>query len=170
MRPRCISLWLIAILCAACVNQHGEPASPPLVVEIIDGDTIVVDFPGHESEQVRLLGIDTPETVDPTRPVQCFGAEATAHLAALIPPGSAIYLERDLESRDRFGRVLAYVFREDGMFINAELLRNGFADLSIYEPNSAYAVDLRSALLTAQTQGHGLWSACGGPDVPLDPP
>jgi len=140
------------------------------VASIVDGDTITIDF-GSSTEIVRLLGIDTPESVDPNRPVQCYAAEATERLTALIPPATAVRVERDLEARDQYGRLLAYIFRaSDDLFVNELMLREGFADLSIYEPNSAYRPQLEDALTTSRTGQVGLWSACGGPDVPLDPP
>jgi micrococcal nuclease len=129
-----------------------------------------VEFAGGAEEIVRLLGIDTPETVDPNRPVQCFGAEASTYVATLIPPGTEVRLERDVEARDHFGRLLAYIYRRsDDLFINRDLLRLGFADLSIYPPNDTYATDLQTVTKSARTQALGLWGACGGPDVPLDP-
>ena len=76
----------------------------------------------------RLLGIDTPETVHPERPVECFGPEASARTAALVPPGTAVRLERDVEARDRYDRVLVYVFRAaDGLFVNRALVEEGYA-------------------------------------------
>jgi micrococcal nuclease len=138
---------------------------------VIDGDTVIVEFAGGAKEIVRLLGVDTPETVDPNRPAQCFGAEASTYVAMLIPPGTEVRLERDVEARDHFGRLLAYIYRRsDGLFINRDLLRLGFADLSIYPPNDTYAIDLQTVTTSARTQALGLWGACGGPDVPLDPP
>lgn len=138
---------------------------------IIDGDTIVVSFGAGETEPVRLLGIDTPESVDPSRPVQCYGSEATARLTELIPPGTPILVEVDAEARDHYGRLLAYVYRaDDSVFVNAALLSEGFADLSIYEPNTTHRAELRRAAQRARTADAGLWSACGGPDVAIDPP
>lgn len=166
---RCV-LPLLLLLCA-CAGGDEPATLLPVVSEVVDGDTLVVTFPAGQHEVVRLLGIDTPETVDPARPRQCFGAEASAFLTELIPPGTAVRLERDLEARDRYGRLLAYVYRaDDGVFVNAELLRHGMADLSIYEPNSAYVDLLSSNLRQAKTQSAGLWGACGGPDVAIDPP
>lgn len=165
------ALALTALSSSACSPVADDLGTEPVVHEVIDGDTIVVMFPTGNAETVRLLGVDTPETVDPTRPKQCFGAEASAFVAALIPPGTQIRLERDLEPRDRYGRLLAYVFRADnGQFVNAELLEHGMADLSIYSPNDGYADVLRAKLRQAKTTSAGLWNVCGGPDVAIDPP
>ncbi len=140
------------------------------LIDVVDGDTIVVRFPTGEEEPIRLLGVDTPETVDPTRPVQCFGRQASNALAAMLPTGTPLRLERDVEARDRYGRLLSYVYREhDDLFINEALLRAGFADVSIYEPNNAYRNELTAAATSARTRAAGLWGACGGPDTPLNP-
>ena len=168
-------ILFLTLMLGAC-GSSSEPDTTeaqrahPTLSEVIDGDTVIVRFPNGREEAVRLLGIDTPETVDPTRPVQCFGREAAEHLGTLVPPGTPLTLERDLEARDRFGRLLAYIYRSsDGLFINAEMLRLGFADLSIFEPNTAHQPAFVAAVTTARTSSVGLWDACGGPDVPLDP-
>lgn len=145
-------------------------SNPPVVAEVIDGDTIIVDFTGSR-ERIRLLGVDTPETSDPNRPVQCFGREATDFVSELLPQGTPVRVERDTQARDHFGRLLLYVYRaEDDLFVNHELLRHGYADLAIYAPNDAHEDLLDAAYTSARTQVTGLWRACGGADVALDPP
>lgn len=167
------------LLVAACLGafvgctsppQETQDSTSPVVTSVVDGDTVVVRFAPGVEETVRLLGIDTPETVDPSRPIQCFGAEASSHLRRLLPPNTPIRLERDVEARDHFGRLLAYIYRKrDDLFVNLDLVRHGLADVSFYEPNTTYRGEFDSSLITARTQSLGLWSACGGPDVPLDP-
>ncbi len=158
----------VGLLLTGCNKPPVD--QPPIVDAVVDGDTIVVVVHGHR-ETVRLLGVDTPETSDPNRPKQCFGAEATSYVAALLPPGTIVRLERDVEARDRYGRILAYVFRsDDNAFVNAQLLARGFADLVIYPPNEAYRSELTHAYTSARTQEAGLWGHCGGPDVAIDPP
>ncbi len=167
-----VTLAMLCLLASSCAADRlgPTPLSQPAIAEIIDGDTIIIDFGTGNSETVRLLGIDTPETSDPTRPQQCFGAEATARLTELLAPGTLVAVERDVEARDRYGRLLAYVFRShDQLLVNEQLLLEGYADLSIYEPNSTYRKRLTDAVTTARTAGAGLWTACGGPDVALDP-
>ena len=162
-------LFLVSCASPTATPSNLNPAHAP-IAQILDGDTVVVEFANGHEETVRLLGIDTPETIDPTRPVQCFGNEATAELTRLVPVGTSIRLERDVEARDRFGRLLSYIYRSsDELFVNAALLEDGFADLSIYEPNSTYRSELTNAATTARTSSIGLWGTCGGPDVPLDP-
>jgi micrococcal nuclease len=99
--------------------------------------------------------------VDPDEPVGCYGPEASDRTNGLLPPGTAVLLERDEEARDRYGRLLAYVRRaDDGLFVNEALLREGFAETLIIEPNHAYAGQLLAAQDEAQAAGAGLWSAC----------
>ena len=142
--------------------------APNAVVErVVDGDTLIARF-GGRSETVRLIGIDTPETVARTRPVQCFGAEASAWLAALVPEGSAITVVRDIEARDAYGRLLGYIVRShDGLFVNLELVTGGYATAFNIAPNDHYEIAFSRAEAEAKRAGRGLWSACGGPDVPL---
>lgn len=147
----------------ACTPPAGAPpgeAGLATVVEVVDGDTVEVEVAGA-TETVRLLGIDTPETVHPDKPVECWGPEASARTEALLPTGSSVRLERDEEARDRFGRLLAYVRRaDDGTFVNERLVAEGFARTLLIEPNHAYATALLDAQDTARETGAGLWSAC----------
>jgi micrococcal nuclease len=138
----------------------------PTVIEVIDGDTIVVQT-GYRRDKVRLLGIDTPETKDPRRPVQCFGEEASRRTTELLPPGTEVRLVGDVEERDRYDRVLAYVYRaSDSLFVNLELARDGYADLLTYPPNVAHTSELTAAVAEARREQRGLWQACGGPGRP----
>ena len=168
-RAAAASVGLVALL-AGC-DQHRRPTAsgPPgtaTVMHDIDGDTIDVRL-GGRTERVRLLGIDTPETKDPRRPVQCFGKEASDHTAELLPKGTVVRLERDVEARDRYGRLLAYVFRAgDGLFVNLDLVSGGFASVYTFPPNVAHADELRAAAARARTAGAGLWGRCGGPGKP----
>jgi micrococcal nuclease len=150
----------------------GGPAAAPgqgTVVRVVDGDTLVVTLGGRE-EPVRLIGIDTPESVAPDRPVECYGAEASARLGAVAPAGTAVRLERDVEPRDRYDRLLAYVYRaEDDLFLNEAQVAGGYAEASEYPPNTTRRSQLERAERTARTQGLGLWAACGGPDVVVAP-
>ncbi|MGI9646185.1 MAG: thermonuclease family protein [Ilumatobacteraceae bacterium] len=160
-------------VCAVAVGACADPTAQPtdganaVVDHVIDGDTIDVQI-GGGTERVRLLGIDAPESVDRERPVQCYGAEASAELTRLLPAGTSVLLVRDLEARDRFGRLLAYVYRvDDDLFVNQTLVTGGYADVLVIEPNDAHASTLRAARAQARDAGAGLWGTCGGPDVPL---
>ena len=139
-----------------------------VVVRVVDGDTIDVTVGGRE-ERVRLIGIDAPESVARDTPDQCFGAEASAALKALLTEGTPVLLERDAETRDRYGRLLAYVHRsDDSLFVNQWLLDGGFADALFFEPNTAFRDEFTEARDRARESGAGLWSVCTGPDQPLD--
>jgi micrococcal nuclease len=136
------------------------------VTRVVDGDTIVVSLGGRD-ERVRLIGIDTPETVSPVKPVQCYGKQASAHTKALLPPGTGVRLVRDVEARDVYGRLLAYVYRQsDGLFVNLELASDGYASLLTYPPNVAHVAQFRDAVAAARQRDVGLWRTCGGPGVP----
>ena len=155
----------VALVCAACGRTSAPELGPgeAVVKRVIDGDTIVVHLGGRD-EQVRLIGIDTPETVDPRKPVQCFGKEASAHTHELLPPGTIVRLERDVEARDRYDRLLAYVYRtSDGLFVNLALARDGYAQLLTIAPNVSYVDQLRAAVADARRAGRGLWSSCPPP-------
>lgn len=149
---------------AACAEE-AEPTEPghAEVVRVVDGDTVVVRL-GRADETVRLLGIDTPESVDPRSPVECFGKEAAAHTASLLPAGTAVRLVRDVEARDQYDRLLAYVYRaSDGAFVNLQLVNDGYASVLTYPPNVAHADEFTAAAAQARRNNLGLWSACGSP-------
>lgn len=140
-----------------------------MVTHPVDGDTVDVRL-GAVTERVRLIGIDTPESVSRSRPVECYGPEAKIRLAELLPVGTAVRLERDVEARDRYGRLLAYVFRsEDDLNINLVLVEEGFAEARPFEPNVTRQAELDRAEANAKTTNRGLWPACGGTDVPIGP-
>ena len=114
-------------------------------------------------ETVRLIGIDTPETVKPNTPVECFGPEASERTKALLPAGTKVRVERDIEARDRYGRLLAYLRRiNDGLFVNESLVTDGYATPLRIEPNVAYAVDFARAAEQARAAQLGLWAVCDG--------
>ncbi len=150
---------------AGCGGGDGPPAGEAAegtatVVRVVDGDTLVVDIDGRE-ERVRLIGIDTPESTDPRQPVECFGAEATARVEALLPAGTTVRLERDVEARDRYDRLLAYVFRQaDDLFVNVAMVRDGFAEVLTIAPNVSYVGTFTDAARAARTDSRGLWSSC----------
>lgn len=145
----------------------GLPAGDDTtVVSVTDGDTIVV----AGSTRVRLIGIDTPETHHPSKPVQCFGAEASAHTRELLPAGTPVRLVHDVERLDRYRRTLAYVYRlGDGLFVNAALVRDGYAQAYTYPPNVAHSDELVALAREAREAGRGLWSACATLGAPTDP-
>ena len=163
-----VGLLTMTLLVGGACSSPDLPADGlGTIVEVIDGDTVVVDLAGHR-ETVRLLGIDTPETVHPDRPVQCFGPEASARLRLLLAPGSGVLVTRDVEPRDRYGRLLAYLERlSDGLQVNLALVERGYAATLHIDPNDALRHELAAAESRARAAGLGLWAACGGPHEPL---
>lgn len=149
----------LAVLLGCAPPDTGPPPPEAVVVEVIDGDTVLVRT-GPDNESVRLIGIDTPEVAHHGNPDECFGPEAAARAAQLLPVGSTVRLVRDVEARDIYDRLLAYVFNADGTLINLQLAAEGFArELSI-APNTAIADDVAAAVSTARSNGLGLWSQC----------
>ncbi len=143
----------------AAVSRDGANAT---VVRVVDGDTVQVDIDGRR-EKLRLIGIDTPETVKPDTPVQCYGPEASAFTKQLLPEGTAVRIERDVEARDDYGRLLGYVYRaDDGMFVNLEIVAQGYAVLLTFPPNVAHVDEFVAAARAAERANLGLWGACAG--------
>lgn len=124
------------------------------VVRVVDGDTIEIEG----GQKVRYIGINTPETHDPRRPVQCFGKEAAAKNKELIE-GKEVYLEKDVSETDKYGRLLRYVYVGD-LFINDYLVREGYAHASSYPPDVKYQAQFRNAQKEAQDNNRGFWSSC----------
>lgn len=126
------------------------------VTRVIDGDTIEVSLRGRTVD-VRLIGVDTPETVHPSEPVECFGPEASSFTSSRLS-GERVRLEFDVERTDRYGRTLAYVWLDDKLF-NRMLVRQGFAQVSIYPPNVKYVERFTAAQRAARESNAGLWGA-----------
>ncbi len=149
-------------------DPPGDRRDLGVVVRVLDGDTADIEIQGVV-ERVRFIGIDTPEPVGGFRDPECFGDEASDLTERLLPEGTSVRLERDVEPRDPFDRLLAYVFRvDDDLFVNLHLAETGYADQLVIEPNSAYASVIGPAVQRAREQELGLWGACGGADVLLD--
>lgn len=156
----------VASAAGCATTTGGPPATRPsvraeaTVAHVVDGDTVDLDF-GGRAERVRLLGIDTPETVKPNTPVQCFGPEASARTKALLPVGTGVRVERDAEARDRYGRLLLYLYRRtDRLFVNRSLLADGYARVLSISPNTTHAPDLAAASASAERANRGLWARC----------
>ena len=161
---RLLPVLLALLVGAGLVLRAGEdralPASEATVVRVVDGDTIVVRLGTGAEERVRYIGIDTPESVKPNTPVQCFAKAASDANAALVD-GRRVRLVRDVSERDRYGRLLAYVYRaEDDLFVNEELVRRGFAHAATYPPDVRHAARFRAVEQQAREAGRGLWKAC----------
>jgi micrococcal nuclease len=165
-RSRAVVVATVAVVAVAGASALGRwlgglerAASPTVrVVEVIDGDTVVVAFAGGARDTVRLLGVDTPETHHPTRGVECFGPEASAFTTEWLL-GRLVRLESDVERRDVYDRRLAYVVL-DGARFNDELLRRGYARFLVIPPNDRHGRAMLAAELVARRHGRGLWAAC----------
>jgi micrococcal nuclease len=162
-RAACVTL-AVALLGSAAWGwwTGGRTAASfdATVVHTVDGDTIDVQLRNGRIERVRILGADTPETVDPRKPVQCYGHEASAYTKARLL-GRRVRLETDAEVRDKYGRLLAYVY-VDGKRYDDELLRLGYARLLIIPPNGIHAQAMLKAELAARSEHRGMWGACPG--------
>ncbi len=140
-------------------GEEEAGTSSGRITRVVDGDTVHVALAGRE-ETVRYIGVDTPETKKRGTPVECFGKAASAANTRLVS-GERVRLRFDAERRDRYGRLLAYVFRRrDGLFVNAALVRDGFATTISIPPNIAQAGRLRALERRARARGRGLWRAC----------
>jgi micrococcal nuclease len=137
--------------------DSGPPSAVALVTRVVDGDTIEAQI-GNRVEDVRYIGIDTPETVKPDTPVQCFGPQASTFNHRLVE-GQTVRLLFGVERRDVYGRLLAYVHLGD-RFVNAILVRRGLARSLTIPPNDRFAPLFRRLELGAARAGRGLWGAC----------
>lgn len=176
---RLIISGLVALSCSMphAWAQHSKlPTNQPTngtVLHVIDGDTIVARI-DSTVEHVRLIGIDTPEsrpnrrselqaerTHTDQKKILSMGHAATTHAQKLLPRGSAIKLEFDLDRRDRYQRLLAYVWRADGTMANEEIIRAGYAYLLTVPPNVRYRERFALAFSDAQAKRRGLWATSG---------
>lgn len=158
------SLALISLALGACSapGEVGKPAGGgnAVVTRVVDGDTVEVKI-DDKKEKVRLIGIDTPETVDPNRPVGCYGKEASDFTKSLLAKNTSVTLVIDVEPRDKYGRLLAYVYRtQDNLFVNAELARLGYANVLTIPPNVAHSDEFVRFVDDARTAKLGLWATC----------
>ena len=128
------------------------------VVKVIDGDTVKIELSNGNEETVRLLLIDTPETVHPTKDIQPFGPEASQFSKNLMPANSEVEVELGIGERDKYGRLLAY-FYVDGKMVNKLLLEKGLARVAyVYAPNTKYLDELEAIQKKAQQKEIGIWS------------
>jgi micrococcal nuclease len=185
---RCCALALLTLLLCAGCDVESTPASDSgaaaratstprgsathpstgvlqtaRVVRVVDGDTLVVEIEGRE-ERLRYIGIDTPETVKENSPVECFGKEASAENKRLVE-GQNVEFERDVSERDRYDRLLRYVYVTDPatgerLFVNYELVARGFANARTFPPDVRHEAEFRAAEREAREAGRGLWGTC----------
>ena len=140
------------------INKESTQ-SGVLVTHVVDGDTIEIST----GEKIRLLGVDTPETVDPRRPVGCFGKEASNKLKSLLE-GKRVYLEKDFSETDKYDRLLRFVYlpleNNDRLFVNDYLIREGFAKVLTIPPDVKFTERFLQAQTEARENSRGLWGNC----------
>jgi micrococcal nuclease len=160
------SIALLAIVAGLFLLPRSEPSAPrddlpprleALVTRVIDGDTVEVRI-GGRSDEVRYIGVDTPETVKPGTPVQCYGPRSSRFNHRLVE-GRRVRLVLGVERRDVYGRLLAYVYL-GRRFVNAALVSRGLARTLTIPPNDRFAALLRRLERRAAIAGRGLWSEC----------
>lgn len=128
-----------------------------LVTRVVDGDTVEVILAGR-TEKVRYIGVDAPESVKPGAAPECYGKESSERNRELVL-GREVRLVRDVSERDRYGRLLRYVYAGEA-FVNLELVREGYAHASTFPPDVAKSSEFVAAERDAKLAGHGLWSGC----------
>jgi micrococcal nuclease len=138
-------------------ESFGDRVSA-MVVRVVDGDTAEMELRNGGTEGVRFIGVDTPESVAPGQPVECFGKNASRFTEGLLE-NERVALRFGAERRDRYGRLLAYVYLGD-QFVNAELVRLGYARTLAISPNVDYAEKFARLQQAAANAGRGLWDAC----------
>lgn len=142
----------------AVVGQPKKAVAQPglfVVKRAIDGDTIKLTT----GETVRYIGVDTPESVHPTKKVQCFGKEAAAYNKELVV-GRKVRLQKDVSNTDRYGRLLRYVYLSDGTFVNLKLVQEGYAQAATFPPDVKYSKKFVEAAGVAREGKLGLWGKC----------
>jgi endonuclease YncB( thermonuclease family) len=177
---RHLLVLVVLIGALALYPALAQSASTPAnVVRVVDGDTVDVQFDDGSTERVRLIGIDTPEVVDPRKPVECFGREASAHAHELLD-GQTVSIEMDSSQGDRdiYGRLLAYIWLPDGHNFGEVMIGDGYAHEYTYNLPYAYQDNFKGAQESAMANQLGLWSpaTCAGDtiqpadDVAVAPP
>ncbi|MCW2937073.1 MAG: nuc [Actinomycetia bacterium] len=167
---RYVTVVLLPVLSTACGQAPSLPddavpgtALRAVVVRVIDGDTLTARVSGR-TISIRLIGVDAPEIPHPgsPRPGECFGVAATRALRRLAPAGNVVKVTMDRERFDVYGRSLFYLWTGPGTFVNAELVRTGYARAMVIEPDDAHLGELRAAEAQARRAARGLWTACPG--------
>lgn len=139
-------------------NPAAAPGRTATVTRVVDGDTAHVRFHGRDVT-IRFIGVDTPETVAPGQPIECYGPEAS-HFTSRELTGETVRLEFDVERIDPYGRTLAYIWMPNGSLFNEMLVRRGFATVATYPPDTRYVHRFEAAERTARASNRGLWGAC----------
>lgn len=155
-------------------NEEIRKSPTYKVLRVVDGDTIHIDYNGKD-EKVRFIGLDTPETKDPRKPIQCFGREATAKMTEFAENKNVrLEFDRTQGERDKYGRILAFVYSEDNKNLAYEMIRQGYGNEYTYNSNPyKYQNEFKEAARKAREENKGLWAenTCAGDATkPADTP
>ena len=165
MKNKTLLLLLLLILTSSslCFTQDKKKESNSFfsVTKVVDGDTFWIDDGSEKGLKVRLIGVDAPESRNTGNKVKgYYGKEASEYLTRLIG-GRKVRLEYDVDTLDQYGRTLAYVYLEDGTFVNADLLKNGYAMIMTVPPNVKYVDYFLKISRKARRKEKGLWGDTG---------
>jgi micrococcal nuclease len=158
--------FLILIIAAFALISCNKPKVKLLQIngstwyeikKFVDGDTFYVDDGSKKGVKIRLIGVDTPETKHPKKGVEYYGIEASAYIKKLLSENK-VRIEFDVDTFDRYNRILAYVYTSDSIFINAELVKNGYARIATYPPNVKYVELFQELESIARTNNLRLWN------------
>ncbi len=151
-------LTLAIFMILSCNSRRDRLSSDNLfeVTKVVDGDTFWVDDGSEKGLKIRLIGVNTPETRHPQKQVEYYGTEASDYVKSLLT-GRKVELQFDVERFDRYGRTLAYVYLEDGTFLNAEIIKNGFGQVMTIPPNVKYSEEFVKLERKAREEKVGLW-------------
>ncbi len=151
-----LCIYLVALI-SGCRQQSESQAALYPVTRVIDGDTIAIDYDGKE-EKVRLIGVNTPEIHGSSKVAELYGRKAAAYTEKLLQ-GREVRLEFDVQKRDKYNRLLAYVYLPDGTFVNARLVADGYAQVMTVPPNVRHAEEFVVLQSQARKANRGLWGA-----------
>ena len=169
MKYKIILITIIALSCGFAAHFSSNSKYKPLkidsnqeyqVANVLDGDTFEVKM-GKKIQTVRMIGVDTPETVDPRKPVQCFGKEASQKTKSMLSHHIVrLHTDTTKSITDKFGRLLAYVYLENGLFMNEFLLKEGYAREYTYGKAYSLQKEFRTLEMVAKQGKVGLWKKC----------
>jgi micrococcal nuclease len=165
----CLLVAIAVLICSPVRSKGAQGPETASVLEIVDGDTLKVGYRGTE-EMVRLIGIDAPESGpnekakedarrsgEDVKAITAMGKEAMGYVKTLVKPGDTVGIGIDAQKRDKYRRLLAYVYLSDGKMLNEEIVRAGYANLMTHPPNVKYQEKVSKVYREARENGRGLW-------------
>ena len=149
-------LFAISLVSCNSRRDRDELAGYLPVKKVVDGDTFWVNDGSEKGLKIRLIGVNTPETVHPQKPVEYYGREASDYVKNILT-GKKVKLKFDVDKTDRYGRTLAYVYLKDGTFLNAEIIKKGYGQAMTVPPNVKYSDKFVELERKARERKIGLW-------------